>query len=123
MPSAQAASHSRLPPPAGLWRNADFRRLWVGQTASQFGEQATLVVLPLIAVLALNADAAQLGVLRAVGQVPVLLLALPVGAWVDRWRTRTASSQGALLPGSGAPGKRHFHSELDVVGRSVFPGP
>jgi MFS family permease len=61
----------------------------VGQTASQLGEQASLVVLPLFAVLTLNAGAGQLGVLRAVGQAPILLLSLFVGAWVDRWRTRT----------------------------------
>jgi MFS family permease len=47
------------------------------------------VILPLIAVLTLNADAGQLGALRAVGQAPILLLSLLVGAWVDRWRTRT----------------------------------
>jgi MFS family permease len=62
----------------------------VGQTASQLGEQASLVILPLIAVLTLNVDAAQLGALRAVGQAPILLLSLFVGAWVDRWRSRTA---------------------------------
>nr|WP_203689980.1 MFS transporter [Streptomyces sp. SID12488] len=72
-----------------MWRDRDFRRLWVGQTASQLGEHATLVVLPLFAVLTLDAGADQLGVLRAVGQAPVLLLSLFVGAWVDRWRTRT----------------------------------
>jgi MFS family permease len=89
VPPASAVPGPRRPPPPSLWRDAGFRSLWAGQTASQFGEQATLVVLPLIAVLALNADAAQLGVLRAVGQAPALLLALPAGAWVDRWRTRT----------------------------------
>ena len=47
------------------------------------------MVLPLYAVLTLNTDAGQLGVLRAVGQAPILLLSLLVGAWVDRWRTRT----------------------------------
>jgi MFS family permease len=47
------------------------------------------VVLPLFTVLTLNAGAGQLGVLRAVGQAPILLLSLFVGAWVDRWRTRT----------------------------------
>jgi hypothetical protein len=47
------------------------------------------VVLPLFAVLTLDAGAAQLGVLRAVGQAPILLLSLFVGAWVDRWRART----------------------------------
>ncbi|POX47211.1 MFS transporter [Streptomyces sp. Ru72] len=72
-----------------MWRDVDFRRLWMGQTASQLGEHASLVVLPLFAVLTLHAGSAQLGVLRAVGQAPILLLSLPVGAWVDRWRTRT----------------------------------
>ena len=89
MPSVSSVGVSRRLAPSGLWRNAGFRRLWAGQTASQFGEQASLVTVPLVAVLALNADAAQLGVLRAVGQAPLLLLPLLAGAWVDRWRTRT----------------------------------
>lgn len=75
--------------PTTLWRDTDFRRLWVGQTASQLGEHASLVILPLFAVLTLGAGADQLGVLRAVGQVPILLLSLLAGVWVDRWRTRT----------------------------------
>ncbi|MFE7931701.1 MFS transporter [Streptomyces sp. NPDC057456] len=90
MPSASsAASASGRPVPSSLWRDGDFRRLWVGQTASQLGEHTGLVVLPLFAVLTLHADADQLGVLRAVGQTPIFLLSLFVGAWVDRWRTRT----------------------------------
>ncbi|WP_432043147.1 MFS transporter [Streptomyces cadmiisoli] len=72
-----------------MWRDGDFRRLWVGQTASQLGEHASVVIVPLFAVLALNAGAGELGVLRAVGQAPILLLSLFVGAWVDRWRART----------------------------------
>ncbi|MFE5025819.1 MFS transporter [Streptomyces sp. NPDC056656] len=72
-----------------MWRDRDFRRLWVGQTVSQLGEHTTLVLLPLCAVLTLGADAGELGVLRAVGQAPILLLSLLAGAWVDRWRTRT----------------------------------
>ncbi len=90
MPSlSSAVSDSGRPVPSSLWRDGDFRRLWVGQTASQLGEHTALVVLPLFAVLTLNASATQLGVLRAVGQAPILLLSLFVGAWVDRWRTRT----------------------------------
>ncbi|MQY34641.1 hypothetical protein SRB17_26110 [Streptomyces sp. RB17] len=61
----------------------------MGQTASQLGEHASLVVLPLFAVLTLNAGAGQLGALRAVEQAPILLLSLFVGVWVDRWRPRT----------------------------------
>ncbi|MGW3955670.1 MFS transporter [Streptomyces sp. NPDC004752] len=90
MPSAASAvTDSDRAVPSSLWRDGDFRRLWVGQTASQLGECATLVVLPLFAVLTLHAGAGQLGVLRAVGQAPILLLPLFVGAWVDRWRART----------------------------------
>ncbi|MFJ9152955.1 MFS transporter [Streptomyces sp. NPDC102270] len=90
MPSASSnVSDSGRPTPSNLWRNGDFRSLWVGQTASQLGEQTSLLVLPLFAVLTLDAGAGQLGVLRAVGQAPILLLSLFVGAWVDRWRTRT----------------------------------
>ncbi|MGW5214232.1 MFS transporter [Streptomyces sp. NPDC004051] len=87
--SSSAGSGSGRPVPSSLWRDGDFRRLWVGQTASQLGEHACLVVLPLFAVLTLDAGAGQLGALRAVGQAPILLLSLFVGAWVDRWRTRT----------------------------------
>lgn len=89
----------------------------MGQTVSQLAEHGSLVVLPLIAVLTLDADADQLGVLRATGQVPILLLSLLVGAWVDRWRTRTvmvladlgralalgAAAVAGLLGGLGLP--------------------
>ncbi|WP_198171087.1 hypothetical protein [Actinoplanes awajinensis] len=51
-----------------MLRNADFRRLWFGQTASQLGEHTSLVILPLVAVLTLGVGADQLGVLRAVAR-------------------------------------------------------
>ncbi|MEU6230142.1 MFS transporter [Streptomyces sp. NPDC047042] len=95
MPSASSAASdsgsqfSRPVPPPALWRTPDFRRLWVGQTLSQLGEHAGLVVLPLFAVLVLDSGAGELGVLRAVGQAPILLFSLFAGAWVDRWRVRT----------------------------------
>ncbi|OZM84267.1 MFS transporter [Pseudonocardia sp. MH-G8] len=72
-----------------MWRDRDFRKLWAGQTASQVGEHAGRVVLPLVAVVALDAGADQVGVLRAVEQAPILLFSLLAGVWVDRWRTRT----------------------------------
>ncbi|MGW0912538.1 MFS transporter [Streptomyces sp. NPDC002784] len=90
MPSSSSAGSDSGPHGRpSLWRDSDFRRLWLGQTASQLGEHTTLVVLPLFAVLTLHADPGQLGALRAVGQAPILLLSLFAGAWVDRWRTRT----------------------------------
>lgn len=86
MPSASRADSAR--PLPSLWRDADFRRLWLGQTASQLGAQAGQVTLPLIAVLALDVGAGQLGALRAVEQAPILLFSLFAGAWVDRRRAR-----------------------------------
>ncbi|MFF3915871.1 MFS transporter [Streptomyces sp. NPDC001852] len=118
MPSSSSAvSDSGRPVPSSLWQDGDFRRLWVGQAASQLGEHTSLVVLPLYAVLTLNAGAGQLGALRAVGQAPILLLSLFAGAWVDGWRTRTlmvltdagralalgAAAVAALLGGLGLP--------------------
>ncbi len=88
--SASSSVVSQRPPAApGVWKDADFRRLWLGQAASQLGEQAGRVVLPLLAVAVLGAGPGQLGVLRAVEQAPVLLLSLVAGAWVDRRRCRT----------------------------------
>ena len=87
--TSSAVPDARRTAPSTLWRHADFRRLWFGQTASQLGEHASVVILPLLAVLTLHVDAGQLGVLRAVGQAPLLLLTLFIGAWVDRWAART----------------------------------
>ncbi|WP_405759006.1 MFS transporter [Streptomyces sp. NBC_01420] len=96
---------SRTSSPA-LRRDADFLRLWAGQTASQFGEQALLVVLPLVAVVSLHADGGSLGLLRAVEQAPILLLSLFAGAWADRRRTRTvmvAADLGRALALAAVP--------------------
>jgi MFS family permease len=61
-----------------------FRRYWTAQTVSYLGDQVTIVALPLIAVLALGASAAQMGLLTAAGTLPNLLFALHAGALVDR---------------------------------------
>ncbi len=66
----------------------DFRRLWLGQTISVFGDQITQLGLPLVAVLTLGADASQMGLLTAVSLFPHLLFSLPAGVWLDRVRQR-----------------------------------
>ncbi|MFJ1792373.1 MFS transporter [Kitasatospora griseola] len=71
-----------------LLRETAFRRYWTGQTVSSLGDQVTLLVIPLIAVSALHADAAQMGYLAAAGYLPYLLLSLHAGSWADRSRRR-----------------------------------
>jgi len=73
---------SVLPPL--LRENANFRRYFVGQAVSLVGDQITLIALPLTAVLALHASAAQMGALTTVALVPNLLFSLHAGNWVDR---------------------------------------
>ena len=65
-------------------RERDFRRFWLGETVSLVGDQITLIALPLVAVLELDASASQMGLLTAAALVPNLLFSLHAGAWIDR---------------------------------------
>jgi MFS family permease len=67
-----------------LLRGRVFRRYWSASAISMFGDQISGVALPLAAVLALHAGAAQMGYLTALEWLPSLLFGLPAGAWVDR---------------------------------------
>jgi MFS family permease len=70
--------------PPLLRENVTFRRFWLAQTISLFGDQITLIAIPLTAVLVLDANASQMGYLVAAELTPNLLFALHAGAWVDR---------------------------------------
>jgi MFS family permease len=74
----------RLWPHGGLWRHADFLKLWSAETVSQFGTQISQVALPLVAVIELDASAFQVASLGTVEFLPFLLFTLPAGVWVDR---------------------------------------
>lgn len=83
------AARLRLPRARGeLWREPEFLKLWAGQTVSVFGDQITVLALPLAAVLTLDASAAQMGLLAAASWAPHLLFSLPAGLWVDRAPSR-----------------------------------
>jgi predicted MFS family arabinose efflux permease len=56
----------------------------VGQTVSLFGDQVSLLAIPLLAALELDAGAAQMGLLTAAALAPNLLFAIHLGAWADR---------------------------------------
>jgi predicted MFS family arabinose efflux permease len=75
--------------PTLLRENLHFRRFWTGQTISLFGDQISLLAIPLLAVLTLHADAAQMGLLGAAELVPYLLFAIHVGAWAGTRRSRS----------------------------------
>lgn len=91
--------------PSLLREDARFRRFWAGQAISLLGDRISLIALPLVAVLALDATAAQMGYLVATELAPNLLFSLHAGAWADRRarkrRTMIATDVGrAALIGS-----------------------
>lgn len=89
LPSASNSIGSRLRlPSTGLWGNRDFMNLWGAETVAQFGSQISPVAIPLLAALTLNATPFQMGILTAASGVPVLLIGLIAGAWVDRLRRK-----------------------------------
>jgi MFS family permease len=75
-------------PRSGLWRHGDYLRLWGAQGISAFGSQITILALPLVAVLTLDATEFEVATLIAVEFLPFVFLAAPAGVWVDRLRRR-----------------------------------
>jgi MFS family permease len=62
--------------------------LWAGQTVSEVGSSVTTLALPLLALLTLHATTFEVGALTACTNAAFIIVALPAGAWVDRWRKR-----------------------------------
>jgi MFS family permease len=60
-----------------------FLRFWLGQTVSLIGDQVAVFAIPLVAVLVLHANPAEMGYLTAAGIAPSLLFSLHAGAWID----------------------------------------
>jgi predicted MFS family arabinose efflux permease len=75
---------------------AAFIRIAWSNLAAQLSEQIALAAAPLVAVLALGADAAGTGLLQTAQTLPFLLLSIPAGVLADR------SSQRRLMVGSEA---------------------
>ncbi len=85
-----AAGETALPPPpaGGVFTNTDFVRLWAGETVSLIGTQVTQFAMPLVAVLTLRASALDVGILNALRYLPVIVIAVLAGVWLDRRRRR-----------------------------------
>lgn len=73
---------------AGLLHHRDFRHLWAADALSQLGSRISLLALPLLAVVTLNASTFQVSLIKTLQTVPYLLFGLQVGAWCDRLRCR-----------------------------------
>jgi Na+/melibiose symporter-like transporter len=86
--TAPGEAGQRAPDRDGILANRDFVKLWAGETVSLVGTQVTQFTMPLVAILTLNAQVFEVGVLNALRFVPVIVVALFAGVWLDRRRRR-----------------------------------
>lgn len=84
-----------------LARNRNFSRLWIGEGVSVLGNATTSILLPLVAVLELDASAFAVGLLTAAAWLPWLLIGLPAGAWVDRLPARAVMIVADVVAAAG----------------------
>lgn len=80
----------------GVLSNPDFTKLFIGETISQIGSQVTQFTMPLVAIITLNASALEVGVLNALKFVPVIVVAIFAGVWLDRRQRRPVMIACAL---------------------------
>jgi len=71
-----------------LFKDADFMKLWIGQTISVFGAQFSPIAIYFAAKTILNAQPIQFGILAAMQTSPFLIFGLLVGVWADRHRKK-----------------------------------
>ena len=96
----------------GLWRHADFIKLWTGQSISLLGSAVTTLALPSVAILALGAKPFQVGLLGALGFAAFPILGLPAGVWVDRLPRRAVmivADAGRMLALGSVPAAWAVH--------------
>jgi MFS family permease len=105
----------------------DFAKLWAGQTISEVGSRITREGLPLTALLTLNANAEQMGILSAIGSASVLVFGLGAGVAVDRLKKRpvmiaTDVGRAALLGLIPLAAYSHKLSIAVLIGIAVAAG-
>jgi MFS family permease len=69
---------------APIWQNRNFRQYWVADAISELGSSLSYFALPIIAAVTLGVSPGQMGLMRALGNVPVVFVGLLAGVWVDR---------------------------------------
>lgn len=75
--------------PTGLLRrNRDFRNVWAADALSAVGTRLSMLALPLLALLTLDATPLEVALLRTLETLAWLVLGLVAGAWMDRIRCR-----------------------------------
>ena len=88
---------SPRPAQRALLRQHDFRQLFGADVAAQLGTQLSTLAIPVTAVELLGARELEMGLLGTAENLAFLLIALPAGVWVDRWRKQRVLVTADLL--------------------------
>jgi MFS family permease len=72
----------------GLLAEWPFRWMWTAESVSKLGDSVTVLALPLLAIITLEATPLQVGIIGATQFIPMLAFGLYAGVWVDRHRPR-----------------------------------
>ncbi|MGY2008097.1 MFS transporter [Nocardia gipuzkoensis] len=72
----------------GVLAEANFRALWVANAFGDIASNMTVVALSVTSVVVLHASPFEVGVIAALSRAAYLVVALPVGVWVDRWNRK-----------------------------------
>ena len=84
---------------ATLWRDSNYRHLWLSLLLSAFAGQIAGLALSLTAAEVLRATPSQIGILGAMGALPYVLFLLPAGVLLDRVRKLPAYLLGEVAMG------------------------
>jgi MFS family permease len=88
-PKARRGVRGRLTrSPDSVMRDADFMKIWAGESVSLVGTQITVFALPLVAILTLHASVFQVGLLNMSRNLPLVVFSLLAGVWLDRMKRR-----------------------------------
>jgi MFS family permease len=88
MADLERSSVVTAPSARPVLRDANFLRLWIGETVSMLGSTISQFAIAIVAVVMLHATPGQMGLLRSLGVVPTIALGLFAGVWVDRFARR-----------------------------------
>lgn len=78
-----------VPEPSGPWRNGVFLKVWGAQASGLVGQQFSVLAMPLVAVLTLQAAAWTVALMVACFNLPWVVIGLFVGVAVDRLPRRS----------------------------------
>jgi MFS family permease len=84
--TAEEYPKAQVPQKRSLWREPDFLKVWTAQSTSSLGRM--MMVVPLVAILILDARPYQMAILGGVTTAAGLVFGLVAGPWIDRSRRR-----------------------------------